>query len=184
MTEFMKMADMTREILVASEKTLQREHELHFAERCLSIMESLERVRECNGLTQLEHGLQTATRALRDNASDEMVFVALLHDFGKGISQCNHGAIAAEILKPFVSEEAYRAVLHHEAFQGYYYLEHFGLDKNIRERFKQEPWYSAAVKLHEWDSLAFDLRYESRPLAEFRDLVIRFLGKYPYEVRS
>src|SRR6266700_2358675 len=50
-------------------------------------------------VNQLEHSLQTATRAVRAGASEELVVAALCHDVGKVISWENHPAIAAEILK-------------------------------------------------------------------------------------
>src|SRR5262245_7506583 len=53
-------------------------------------------------VTQLEHSLQTATRATRASASEELIVAALCHDLGETICDVNHGAIAAEILKPFV----------------------------------------------------------------------------------
>lgn len=59
---------------------------------------------------QLTHALQTATRAERDGASEEMIVAALCHDIGKVISVENHPAIAAEILKPYVSRETYEIV--------------------------------------------------------------------------
>jgi len=51
---------------------------------------------------QLQHGLQTATRAVRDSASEELIVAALCHDIGKVISVENHPAIAAEILCLYV----------------------------------------------------------------------------------
>src|SRR5262245_14299177 len=53
-------------------------------------------------VNQLEHSLQTATRALRSGASEEIIVLALCHDIGKAISDPNHGAIHAEMLKPYV----------------------------------------------------------------------------------
>src|SRR5215210_202130 len=50
------------------------------------------------GVNQLVHCLQTATRAERAGASEELVVAALCHDVGKVISLLNHPAIAAEIL--------------------------------------------------------------------------------------
>ncbi len=72
-------------------------------------------------MNQLQHGLQTATRAVRDGASEEMVVAALCHDIGKVISVVNHPAIAAEILKPYVSSETYEIIRTHQDFQGKHY---------------------------------------------------------------
>lgn len=61
------------------------------------------------GVNQLQHSLQTATRALRAGASEELIVAALCHDLGTAISLENHSAIAAEILKPYVSLEVYHS---------------------------------------------------------------------------
>ena len=41
-------------------------------------------------INRLEHSLQTATRALKENASDEMIVAALLHDIGDELAFHNH----------------------------------------------------------------------------------------------
>src|SRR3712207_8791879 len=69
----------------------------------------------------------------RDGASDEEVVAALCHDLGKLFSIPNHGPIAAEMLKPYVSEDVYQAVYWHQDFQGRYYFEHLGKDKEDRK---------------------------------------------------
>ena len=46
-------------------------------------------------VSRLEHSLQTATRAQRDGADEEMVVAALLHDVGDTISPENHSELAA-----------------------------------------------------------------------------------------
>src|SRR4051794_28551611 len=53
---------------------------------------------------RLQHSLQTATRASRDGADEEMVAVALLHDVGDGIGLFNHSEFATALLRPFISE--------------------------------------------------------------------------------
>ena len=53
-------------------------------------------------VSRLEHSLQTATRALKDGASDEMIVAALLHDCDE-LAPLNHSEYAAAILKPYVS---------------------------------------------------------------------------------
>jgi len=69
-------------------------------------------------VNQLHHCLQTATRALREGAPEEMIVAALCHDIGKVISVENHPAIAAEILKPYVSYENLRDHPHSPGFSG------------------------------------------------------------------
>ena len=57
-------------------------------------------------MTLYEHGLQTATRALRDGASEDYVVGALLHDIGEMHCPSNHGEVPVSILRPFLEPEA------------------------------------------------------------------------------
>ena len=72
---------------------------------------------------QLHHALQTATMARRAGAEEEMVLISLIHDIGKVISVPNHGQIAAEMIKPYVSEDAYHVIRTHQDFQGEHYYQ-------------------------------------------------------------
>jgi len=99
---------------------------------------------------------------------------ALCHDLGKLFSIPNHGPIAAEMLKPYVSEDVYNAVYWHQDFQGRYYFEHLGKDKEARERFRGESWYGLAEKLvDDWDAPAFDPGFDVDPLESFEPEVTR-----------
>ena len=102
---------------------------------------------------------------------------ALTHDLGKLFSIPNHGPIAAEMLKPYVSENIYQAVYHHQDFQGRYYYGHLGKPTNLRDRFKSEPWYDFAVKLvDDWDAPAFDPDFPLDPLESFEPEVTRIFS--------
>jgi predicted HD phosphohydrolase len=92
-------------------------------------------------IDRLEHSIQTATRAHRDGRDEEYVVCALLHDIGDTLGSYNHPDVAAAILKPFVSEANLWMVANHGAFQGYYFFHHIGLDRNLREHFKDSPHY-------------------------------------------
>ncbi len=123
---------------------------------------------------RLEHSLQTATRAHRDGRDEEYVVCALIHDIGDTLGSYNHPDIAAAILKPFVSEKNHWMVAHHGIFQGYYFFEHLGLDKNMREQFKDSPHYQYCAEFcHKYDQAAFDPEYESEPLEFFEPMVER-----------
>ena len=141
------------------------------------IMDSLKRLEEIEvgfAATQLGHALMAGTLARRSGASDEEVVAALCHDLGKLFSIPNHGPIAAEMLKPYVSEDIYHAVYWHQDFQGRYYFEHLGLDKEARKRFEGESWYPLAEKLvDEWDAPAFDPGFDADPLESFEPEVTR-----------
>lgn len=123
---------------------------------------------------QLHHGLQTATRALRDGASEEMIVAALCHDIGKVISVENHPAIAAEILKPYVSKETYEIVRTHQDFQGRHYYALLGKDPEARCQYVNEPWYElACVFTDGWDQTSFDPEYDTLPLSHFEPMIDR-----------
>ncbi len=131
---------------------------------------------DCDGyrINRYQHSLQSATRAYNDNADEEMVVAALLHDIGDTISPYNHGELAAAILKPYVSERVHWIVANHCIFQGYYYNHFLGGDRNARDRFKDYPWYDDCVYFcHNYDQNAFDPDYETRPLEFFEPMVRR-----------
>ena len=125
-------------------------------------------------VNQLHHGLQTATRALRDGASEEMTVAALCHDIGKVISVDNHPAIAAEILKPYVSRETYEIVRTHQDFQGRHYYALMGKDPEARKQYASESWFEmACVFTDGWDQTSFDPGYDTLPLAHFEPMIER-----------
>lgn len=105
------------------------------------IMESLRRLERIEvgfAANQLQHSLMAGTLARRSGASDEEVVAALVHDLGKLFSIPNHGPIAAEMLKPYVSDDIYHAFYWHQEFQGRYYFAHLGKDPEGRRRFEKE----------------------------------------------
>lgn len=142
------------------------------AEQALSMVRQLEGITDGFAVDQLQHALQTATLAERAGASDELVVAALLHDAGKLLSVANHPAIIAEFLWPYVSDETYSVIKYHQDFQGRHYYHHFGGDPNKRERYRDEPWYSAAEQFaDEWDQVAFDPDGDPLPLEHFETRV-------------
>ena len=54
-----------------------------------------------------QHCLQTATRMLQDNLSEEDIVVGLLHDVGYMVCPNTHGEFAALLLRPYISERNY-----------------------------------------------------------------------------
>ncbi len=124
------------------------------------------------------HSLQTATRALRDGRDDEYVVCALLHDIGDTLGSFNHPDIAAAILKPFVTEENLWMVQHHGIFQGHYFFHHIGLDRDMRDNFKQSPHYDRTAEFCElYDNPAFDATAETLPIAEFMPMLQRVMAQ-------
>jgi predicted HD phosphohydrolase len=123
-------------------------------------------------VSRLEHCLQTATRAHKDGRDEEYVVCALLHDMGDTLGCHNHADVAAAILKPFVSEQNLWMVEKHAIFQGYYFFHYLGLDQNMRDRFRDHPWYDYTVEFcAKYDQNSFDPDYESMPLEAFTPMV-------------
>jgi predicted HD phosphohydrolase len=142
-----------------------------------SLLLQLEEQVDGFNINQLQHGLQTATRALRDGASEEMVVAALCHDIGKAISIENHPAIGAEILKPYVSRQTYEIIRTHQDFQGRHYYALMGKNPNARSQYEKEEWYAKAVQFtDEWDQTAFDEQYDTLPLSYFEPMIDRLFA--------
>lgn len=132
----------------------------------------LEPIVEGMEVNQLQHSLQTATLADRDGASLDVVVAALLHDIGKTISNENHPAIAAEMVRPWLSEEAYWVIKVHQDFQGIHYFGYMGLDPMMRRRHEGHPCYELAERfVDRWDNNAFDPDLDTMPLEHFRPMV-------------
>jgi predicted HD phosphohydrolase len=126
------------------------------------------------------HSLQTATRALREDARPDLVTAALLHDIGEGLSPANHADLAATILQPYLDEEATWVVRHHGVFQGYHYWHKMGGDRDARERYRDSRYFdSAAHFCAAWDQLSFDPDYHVLPLEAFLPIVHEVFAREP-----
>ena len=143
-----------------------------------SMLASLELQVDGFAVNQLEHGLQTATRAVRAGASEEMIVASLCHDIGKAISLANHAAISAEILKSYVSRETYEIIRTHQDFQGRHYYALMGKDPEARRQYANAPWYQQACQFtDEWDQVAFDLEFDTLPLSHFEPMIDRIFAQ-------
>jgi predicted HD phosphohydrolase len=150
------------------------------ADRVLGMLESLADITDGFAVDQLTHCLQTATRAERAGADDEVVIASLCHDIGKAVSVPNHPRIAAEILKPYVRDDVYWMILVHQDFQGRHYYHHFGGDPNARDQYQGHAAYELAERFaDEWDQHAFDPDYPTLPLEHFEPMVREVFGKPP-----
>lgn len=156
--------------------------EQHIAKFADQVMDTL---RQLDGespfkVSRLEHCLQTATRAERDGADEETIVCALLHDIGDVLAPANHSQVAAALLAPYVSEKNLWIVKHHGLFQGYYYFQFMGLDRDAREKYKEHPYYQACVDFcANWDQPSFDPDYESRPLEYFEPMLREIFARKP-----
>ena len=183
MVSFRAMKDGTREDYLLLDES-ERVYALGLADRVLGQLKRLDHTLEGYPLTRLGHSLQTATRALRDAADEEMVVAALLHDIGDELAPYNHAELAASILRPYVRPEVSWIVAQHGLFQNYYYVHHLGGDRNARDRYRDHPWYAACAHFcAAWDQCSFDPDYATEPLATFEPLVRRVFARTPHDPR-
>jgi len=150
-----------------------------FALQLLKAMEGNDPISDALGMVDTyDHSLQAATRAFRDGADEETVVVCLLHDIFDMTAPFNHDAMAAEFLRPYVSEENYWAVRHHGTFQQFYMQSNPSIDSNARERFRGQPGFDRTVEFCErWDQVSFDPDYEALPLSFFEPMVHRVFAR-------
>ena len=147
------------------------------ADRILEQLQYLEGDHGGFPVSRLEHSLQTATRAERDGRDEAYLVCALLHDIGDTLAPYNHPQIGAAIVKPFVSDAYHWMVAHHGIFQGYYFWHHIGMDRNTRDRFRDEPYYELTEEFcAKYDQVAFDADYRSAPLDHYAPIVRSFFA--------
>ena len=136
-------------------------------------------------LSPMRHALQTATRAARDGADDEMVFAALFHDIADRMSPINHASVGAEILRPYIGPRTHWMLAHHAIFQGFYFWHHVGGDRHARDKFRGHPHFDACAEFCErWDSISFDPDYDTFPLEHFEPALRRVFGRRVEHPRS
>ena len=165
------------ELLEKYEHNFERET----ADRLLKYLASQTTTLEGYQITRLEHSLQAATRAFRNNESEEMVVATLLHDIGDELAPMNHSQYAASIIRPYVSEKTYWIINHHGLFQTFYSAHHLGGDRNARDKFKDHKYYQATVDFCEkYDQSSFDPDYKSMTLKEFEPMVKRIFSRKPF----
>ena len=178
--KYIRMEDGTREEYHLLTE-LAKPFKTGIVDRILAHLDMLKNSYPGERVTRYEHSLQTATRAHRDGADEEIVVGALLHDIGDMIAQDNHAELAAVVLAPYVSPRTHWVIQQHGLFQGYYYFHHFDMNKNERDRYKDHPYYPDCVEFcAKWDQMAFDPEYDTMPIEEFRPMVERIFAREPW----
>ncbi|OUL28976.1 phosphohydrolase [Nostoc sp. T09] len=177
---YTRMADGTQE-----DYLLLREHSQpllnQVGDRALTLLVGLQESYPGNLIDRYQHSLQTATRAFRDEAEEEVVVAALLHDIGDLLAPVNHAELAAAILKPYVSPSTHWMIEHHGIFQGYYFWHHLGGDRYAREQFRGHPYFERTAEFcHNWDQESFDPNYDTLPLTFFEPMVRRIFARQPW----
>ena len=135
---------------------------------------------DCGGfpVDRLTHCLQTATLAYQDGKDEEYGVCALLHDIGDTLGPANHADVAAVLLEPYVSEANHWMVKHHGVFQGYYFFHYLGLDRNLRDQYKDHPHYERTLEfIEKYDAPAFDPDAEYFELSFFEPMMERVFKK-------
>ena len=157
---------------------LWRSHrDAHLADSVLALLEGMRGPTLGYNIDRNRHSLQSATRAMRKGADEETIVVALLHDVADTIAPDNHGEVAAAMLRPYISEANHRTLKHHGLFQGYYYFDKIGGNRDARTRHRGHPHFAATAAFREsWDQCSFDPDYDTAPLAHFEPMVRRVLA--------
>ena len=183
MVSFHRMQDGTREDYQLLDES-EREYARALPDNVLAALAKLDHSLEGYPLSRLGHSLQAATRARRDGADDALVAAALIHDIGDELAPYNHAEIAAGILRPYVRPEVAWIVEQHGLFQNYYYVHHFGGDRNARDKYREHPWYQACKDFcANWDQCSFDPGYPTEPLAAFEPLVRTIFSRAAHDPR-
>lgn len=168
---------------------LQRELAVPFraatAERVLVHMDALHKTFPGNLIDRYAHSLQTATRAERAGECEEIVVAALLHDLGDALAPDNHAEIGASVLAPYVSRHTTWMLRHHAIFQGYYFWDKVGRNKEERERYRGHPAFDMTERFcGEYDQMAFDPDYDTLPIEHFRPMVERVFARKPWGMHA
>ena len=170
---FTRMQDGTKAEYLRIEESCER-FTVELVDRVLDHLRLLEGSYGGMLVDRLTHSLQTATRAHRDGRDQEYVVCALLHDIGDMLATSNHADLAAAILRPFVSEKNHWIIAKHAVFQGYYFWQHLGADRNAREKYRDHPYFNDAAEFCAlYDQCSFDPEYDTLPLATFEPMLRR-----------
>ncbi|MGB2302884.1 MAG: HD domain-containing protein [Candidatus Puniceispirillaceae bacterium] len=152
--------------------TLEQRYIEKLPDRILTALDGLKDSLAGYKVTRLEHSLQTATRAEKDGADDELIVAALIHDIGDDLAPENHSQMAAAIIRPYVREQVTWILEMHGIFQMVYYADKLGLNPDERERYRGHKWFDDAEQFcRDWDQLSFDPDYPTLPLSHFKDRV-------------
>ncbi len=123
-------------------------------------------------LNPYDHSRQAATRALRAGESAEMIVCVLMHDMADRLAPVNHGQIAAELLRPFVSPEHYWMVKMHGLFQKENFVNHAHWGSGVLEPLiaahREHPAFELTRRFcAEYDAPSFDPAYDALPVEAF-----------------
>jgi len=144
----------------------------------LNLLRSQEHVRSSGfQVNSYTHSLQAATKAMQAGMDEQYVVCALLHDVGEFLDPFNHGDIAGEIVKNFVSPENHWMVANHPIFQ-LHFRDHSRYDRAACERHRGHPAFERTLDFCDrFDQSCFDGSFEHVPLAAFEPMVRRVFAR-------
>ena len=154
------------------------EHQPRVAEQVLAMLRSLADITDGFAVDQLTHSLQTATRAKRPGPTTRWWSPRCATTSASSSPCSTIPRIAAEILRPYVSEDVRTVVETHQDFQGRHYYGYLGQDPESREQHRGAPWFELAERFaDEWDQTSFDPDYPTKPLEHFEPMVRAVFGR-------
>ena len=176
-TDFKKMSDSTQQdwqhIMSEQMKFID-----NLADRVLDHMRLLSGDYGGFPVDRLQHCLQTAELAAEGGEDNQYVVCALLHDIGDTLGSTNHADVSAAILQPFISEENHWMIKNHAVVQGYNFFHYLGLDRNMRDKISDHPYYQRTLRfVNLYDDLAFDASKPKLELSLFEAMVREVLAK-------
>jgi predicted HD phosphohydrolase len=131
-------------------------------------------------INNYRHCLQSATMARRAGKDDEYVAVALLHDIGFIACPSVHGAFAATLLAPYISEDNRWMLVHHAIFQNLHSTAHPDLDSQGREKWRGHPAFERTAEfVARFDQAAMDPDYDNMPIEAFEGVVRDLFARTP-----
>ena len=161
---------------------LEDEFVVALPDRLLAALTGLEGSLAGYQISRLEHSLQSATRAEADRADIELIVGALIHDLGDDLAPLNHSQLAATIIRPYVRAEVAWIIEHHGIFQMHYYGDAMGVDKNARDIYRDHAWFDSCEQFcRDWDQVAFDPDYPTKPLAHFEPMLREIFTRPPFD---
>lgn len=175
-------------------------HREHVFEKLVAAVRSVENLPyDGEPVDQLQHALQCADLARRENHDPEVVVAALLHDVGRspvalaelraaGVESDEHGYLASVWLRPLLGERVAWLAEQHVPAKRYLVatdpayeralsdtsrrtLERQGGPMSPHEvrEFERHPHWREAVELRRWDDLAKDPRAGVPPLETYEE---------------
>jgi predicted HD phosphohydrolase len=123
---------------------------------------------------------------MQDGRDEEYIVVTLFHDVGFTVCPASHGAFAASMLSPYVSDASRWVLEHHQIFQAHHCHEHPDetVQPEARERWRGHPHFAATAEfVARYDVTTIVPGLPEAPLDIFVPMVRRLLARPPRIIR-